>query len=498
MHKPIKILTDFNKEELKRFRKFLESELYTEKKLLNFYDYVIKHYPDFKDVKSIDEKYTSKVKKRAREKKDTSTIRNLYSDLLKALKLFYSLDLFIKDEVQMEYYLFKKLLDKKHYNLLNKLFLKSKKRKRNNKIFKTENYHSKYLNDWLFYESNFFENAPATKSNLEEKNNCMYQLHRNLFYYYFLNSLNAYSSTINNCYLMNKKIQSTDLGNFFDAFFPLERIELILKENYLNNSKIENEIFEMRLLHLKVLLKINLSEDIFRFYSLFKKNWKKLSVEDCASYSTITSKLPTDDSKFDKLRFEFYTLYFDNKMYQDINNRFMETRDFNYYLVMAIRAKNFKWAKWLLKKHIRAIIPENREKIFNLYYAKYYTEQKDYALAEKYFTEINYFSDAQMNLLCRVLQFVIYYEQKSFENCLSLLNAFESYLRKKEIPKEYSRVYRNFLRFTKPLLNFKLNYGKRNKMNLEILLENLQKGAEIPEKKWLLEKYQSELQFISN
>ena len=68
MHKPIKILTDFNKEELKRFRKFLESELYTEKKLLNFYDYVIKHYPDFKDVKSIDEKYTSKVKKRAREK----------------------------------------------------------------------------------------------------------------------------------------------------------------------------------------------------------------------------------------------------------------------------------------------------------------------------------------------------------------------------------------------------------------------------------------------
>ena len=148
---------------------------------------------------------------------------------------------------------------------------------------------------------------------------------------------------------------------------------------------------------------------------------------------------------------------------------------------VALQINMSDWAEKFIEEWTPRLERRYRERMFSFNRAKIAYHTKDFNAAIPLLQRANY-HDVLLNLGARTLLLKIYYELDEFDLLQSHLDAFSSYLRRKDGLGYHRTNYRNLIRYTNRLLN--LNFV--DKGALLAFKENVEGEEILTEKGWLL------------
>ncbi len=161
-------------------------------------------------------------------------------------------------------------------------------------------------------------------------------------------------------------------------------------------------------------------------------------------------------------------------------------------ITAGIRLKEYRWTEGFIFEYRNALLPENRNNVFNYGLSALYFEKNDYLKALGYLNTVE-FTDPSYHLRAKILQLKSYFELKEEEAMLSLIDAFQKYInRSKNIPEYQKKANHNFLKLTKQLYKLRIQRDTTHKLVFarkhQSILEELKKMEPVANKKWLREK----------
>ncbi|MGK0365483.1 MAG: hypothetical protein ACI85O_002549 [Saprospiraceae bacterium] len=148
---------------------------------------------------------------------------------------------------------------------------------------------------------------------------------------------------------------------------------------------------------------------------------------------------------------------------------------------VALQINMSDWAEKFIEEWTPRLERRYRERMFSFNRAKVAYHTKDFDAAIPLLQRANY-HDLLLNLGARTLLLKIYYELDEFDLLQSHLDAFSSYLRRKDGLGYHRTNYRNLIRYTNRLLS--LNFV--DKAAVQIFKENVEGEEILTEKEWLL------------
>ncbi len=161
-------------------------------------------------------------------------------------------------------------------------------------------------------------------------------------------------------------------------------------------------------------------------------------------------------------------------------------------ITAGIRLKEYAWTESFIYEYRNVLQPEERQNVFKYGLSALYFEKKDYLQALEYLNSVE-FTDASYHLRAKILQLKSYFELGEEEALLSLIEAFQQYIRRsRSIPDYQKRANHHFLKLTKQL--YKLSVQKKTTIRLvfekkhQSIAEMLEKMEPVANKKWLKEK----------
>lgn len=126
MHQLVQLLKKFDKEELSRFGKFLDSPYHNNStKVKRMFDELKKFHPDFDDVGFNKKKLLKEVSPGIAF--NESTFRNVISDLLSQVERFLTIEQAMKNEHERNIFLIRAMFEKENGKLLEKISKKELK-----------------------------------------------------------------------------------------------------------------------------------------------------------------------------------------------------------------------------------------------------------------------------------------------------------------------------------------------------------------------------------
>jgi len=150
---------------------------------------------------------------------------------------------------------------------------------------------------------------------------------------------------------------------------------------------------------------------------------------------------------------------------------------------VALQIDMSNWAEKFIEEWTPRLERRYRERMFSFNRAKIAYHTKDFESAIPLLQRANY-HDLLLNLGARTLLLKIYYELDEFDLLQSHLDAFSSYLRRKDGLGYHRTNYRNLIRYTNRLLS--LNF--LDKEAVQAFKENVNNEEILTEKGWLLQQ----------
>ena len=150
---------------------------------------------------------------------------------------------------------------------------------------------------------------------------------------------------------------------------------------------------------------------------------------------------------------------------------------------VALQINMSDWAENFIEEWTPRLERRYRERMFSFNRAKIAYHTKDFDAAIPLLQRANY-HDLLLNLGARTLLLKIYYELDEFDLLQSHLDAFSSYLRRKDGLGYHRTNYRNLIRYTNRLLS--LNFMDRSAVLA--FKENVKNEEILTEKTWLLQQ----------
>ena len=149
---------------------------------------------------------------------------------------------------------------------------------------------------------------------------------------------------------------------------------------------------------------------------------------------------------------------------------------------LGLGLNRFDWTKHFIE-HYSGLLPgKMREDALNFNLAELHYYQKDYEKALQFLNQVK-FSDLYYSLNVKEMLIKIYFEQGETQVLDSLLQSFETFLRRKtNIPKNTRMPYMNFIKMVSLLRKYKA-IGKSNMVRREV-----EKTKVLAAKTWLLKQ----------
>lgn len=167
-----------------------------------------------------------------------------------------------------------------------------------------------------------------------------------------------------------------------------------------------------------------------------------------------------------------------------IDNGFLSSRTFGNVVKLAIRTKTPEWVEQFITEKSQLLPPAAYENALNYNLAELYYVTKNYDAAQRNLLQVEY-SDLQYYLGGRILLAKIYYENDEEDPLLSLINAFNIFLkRNKEISNNIKQTCLNFCKVLYQLV-------RRNEKRLQTLGEEIQTLPLLAEREWLKRQYEA-------
>ncbi len=270
---------------------------------------------------------------------------------------------------------------------------------------------------------------------------------------------------------------------------PMMSAVLDWVKNHLSDThnKGDNTQIVMRLFYLTYTSLESKNILIFNeLYDLLQLNWHLLSESEgrllrILAINFCIRKSNTGAADVRRRLFELYRSGIDNKLL--FENGFLSKFTFKNVVATAILVKEFDWVKTFLDTHKQDIHPREREMMYQFGLASYYFSQKNYDKAMPLLSRFEA-NDAQMSLLTKSMLLRMYYECGEWNVLESLLDSFQTYIRRQKDVGYLSEQYSNLIKTVRKMMKTDLT----NPKNRQILRGDIEAQNKPILKDWLLER----------
>lgn len=432
--KLVNSISNFNKYEKNRFKKFLQSPYFNKSRdLIILFDEISKLL-DKNKYEALDKPYLWK-KMNGKQAYDDVRFRKYCSDLLKLVESFLAQEAFEKEPLSKVTYLMEGLTEKKFEKLQNSVINSAGKISEKSNIRSADFYFHQYKIEDSIYALNEYETRRSDRTNIEAISN-------NLDRFYIAEKLRLICAV-------------TTQQNFVNHEYQLDFIDEI--RNYLKGDKYKD--VPPIALYSQILLTLS-EQDVEAHYFKLKAYLDKYGllfpkkeardVLYMAAQNYCIRKINQGNQKFLN---ELFILY------QDLLEKEIILGDgelspwyFRNVVVIALRLGEFEWTEKFINRY-KGYLPETfRENAVTFNLAQVYFYQKKYDKVIHQLQNVEY-EDVTYNLNSKSMLLATYYETDEIEPLVSLMESFRTYLnRHKEIPQSRKVHYQNLIRYAKRLI----------------------------------------------
>lgn len=473
--KLIQLLRSLNKSEFREFKDYVNSPVFNKnKKIILFFDRLIKYYPAFDHKDLSIELFYNKIF--PGERFDYFKIKNLTSDLFALGKEFLSFKFYRDHSNSKDKYLLEQLRDRN----LDSIFEQTSnavKKKIEKCVVKDEIYIQKNLE--LTEEILFYRIPKDPDSRLD-----FFQMELDLFLKYsFIRLLRYYNI------MFHEK-------NQYNCKFNMSMFDEVM--SYLKDNPSDNPTIQIYY-NIILLSKENREEYFFELKRLKKKYLNELNPEDrytlfmhmsnfCAYNFNVLGNQDFMKEHFllSKESLENGTIHLGKLLYPDFLN----------HVKIAVRVNEFEWAEKYMKQHEQQLA-EEKQSTLNFCYGYINYKNGNLEKALEYFSKTG-FPVFILKIQVKILILQINFEMGYYEQAYSNIDAFRHYLhRENSMIEEYKSSYYDFLRLLNELIKLKAGAYKNDfEANSGLLKTNIEniKLNQFGMKLWLKEKAEELLQ----
>ncbi|MEO8666290.1 MAG: hypothetical protein ABI462_12425 [Ignavibacteria bacterium] len=463
----IKLLSSLSPAEFRKFGKFLDSTYFnTNSKLIEFYEILKEHYPDFDSLELSKENIYRKLYKE--DKVVMGTMYYLISEMESLLEKFISIErikpftldltlLEVLDELGIS-----SLYDKKYKVLKKEL----------NHLHDTNN-----LNNFLLAKINCThqvqkKNFRTNKDNYrKEWYEPMDQLIK-----FFLKSILTDLEMLSNF----KRTQNETLT------IPL-LTEII---NFIETNKAYLDDIEIRALYFEIKMLTSYEDKYYyELKKILKEDSNKLFPDQCIEIilslqQYCTQKLLIGENSKEE-EFELATLAIRFQLME--KNSHIPVDMFYKMFMLGMALEKYDWGKEFIGKHIKHLDEQFQNNAYHYCSARLHYQNKDYDRALKDLSKIKQYSFIHFKPAVKILQLMIFYDLRLISEAEDTANSFVQFLRNdKLITSGIQKAYKNFLRIYFKLIKTEFTNNKSKILDIKASIEN-QKELLIA-RKWFLKR----------
>lgn len=459
------ILESFDKYELNRLRKYLNSAYFNKNQTLT----------DLFELLAAD---IGSEKKSELEKENVWTLlslganfddvrfRKFYSDLLKLVEGFLCQQVYEADPVRQAADLIRAVGLRKIEKLYNST-MKTARRVSETQPFRHSEFHLKqYLIELNYYRMMEFETKRGARTNFEE-------IATNLDAFYLAEKLRISASVLTQQHFVSQE---------YKVQLIQEVLEHIRREDYQNTPAVA--------VYYQVYLTVS-EQDNFEHYFKLKELLGKYGLvfpQDEAItiyYSAINyciRQINHGNLQFNQELFDLYNDLIDRNILF-LNNE-LSPWDFRNIVLVGLRIGQYQWVEDFIYNFNYKIPDLYRENAVTFNLAQLFFYQKKYDKVIEKLRDVEY-EDVSYNLNSKTMLLTTYYETEEFEPLYSLFDSFRTYInRQNNIPKDRKENYKNLIKFTKKLTRIMPG----DEAAIQRLKEEIAETRNVASLKWLQEK----------
>lgn len=477
----IDIIKTFSKEELKQFRDFLRSPFHnTNKNVIKVYELIKKCPPGFDTPVLEKEKLFHKIY--PGKKYNDTVMRILSSDLLSLAEEFLSYMRYLNNPFTQKKYLMEELQERKLEALFNK------------HIKEAEGFFSKEGSINETYFLNLYEIEEAKVNFLisgdrqDESGTHLVKKGEYLVDFFLMSILNVTQQLMEHEEALNEKYDFKLAGEFLKNV-NLEKVMAYMKANnyeryhvmeiYYYMNKCSGQAAEGKYYQL---LKDSIGKNLGQFHKEEQFNLFLILESCCISFMRHGGGRNYNDLM------EVYEMILERNVFSDDKRHFMQANLFRNIFYTSVVLKKYEWAEKFVNDYYGCLLPRQRADMFNYTKAVLNFERKQFAAALEQISKVNY-NFFVFKYEAKTLMLKLFYELKSFEQALSLIDSFSHFLSNNKIVSEiYKRQFMNFLKHCRTLIKKSQNMESLNRMDNAELKKQISGAKDIINKNWLLEK----------
>lgn len=472
--KLITFLRTLDKEEMRRFGKFLEGT--AERKALDriaFFEYLQKCHPEFPEKKIKRELVAQKLF--PENNKRLKKVENLMHKIVSILDDFLAYEELKRQQSQRDFLLLEVYKRRKLDNFFFKKIKKIEEEWEHKQPEGIEHLHNEYLiKKMQFTHPNYSQTgkSPITYKGLIQQ----------LDEYYFAKKLFWTS-----CMKITEDFVNVSGTGLTDRQYFIQKIlDISMTDKSLQNNRIQ---------FLAELLNTLVNED-FQNYSqleeVFISNVKSFDeperndLIDILNHFSIRNRNTTGQQEMLYYAFELNRKAVENKWI--FKDEHISVFRFINIVNIACIVRELEWATYFVDNFGTSLGKDDRNDIVAVSHATVDFKKGEYEktlerLVHVKFRNVLYKTDA------RAIQLKCYYELEYGDLFHSLVSSFSSFLqnqRKKNLAKDFARQFLNFIKFAYKLEEKRYEF----KPNVELILEDIESCDNVIYKRWLIEKAQ--------
>ena len=485
----IEILKSFDKEELKKFERFVRSDYFnTNESITKLFKSIKKFYPQFDSPSLTQEKLFKRIY--GTRKFDDKTFRYLITEVLELAEKFIAVSAYEKRPIDEKKILIEELLTKKLFGQANRHLKILGREFEHEPVFSLDNISNKRELAILWHQLSISldKQEPLADKRIE--------LTEYLIFYAVTELANMFSVLVGIKRIYNIDFDDRIVESFIknldykSMLKNLDSIESSLKDS--KSKQITVNAFKAYLCFMITFLELKDEKYFYRMKGIIKDNSNLFSKEDLYNlYGMLGScchlkREAIDDIKYLKEYFEIEKDALAKGLLTHYEEQFMQAGGFITLFHTAISLNELDWAEKFVGQYIEKISPELRDDIYNYSNAQFYFGKGEFEKSLELINKVK-FKYVQFKLYVRDLMLKIYYELNYFEEAFSLIDSYGHFLTSnKRVSPRMRNQNQHFLSFTKDLLKIKTDSDI--KTNPTDIKNEIMKCSVVAYKPWLLEK----------
>jgi hypothetical protein len=228
--------------------------------------------------------------------------------------------------------------------------------------------------------------------------------------------------------------------------------------------------------------KESVTKNLYLFHTEEKFNLL-LALESCC-----VSRLNMERIKIYEDLMEVYELMLESNVLSESTNGYIQANLFRNIFYTAVVLKKYEWAESFVNDYYDLLLPEQKNDMYNYTKALLNFEKKNFETALEFIGKVNH-GFFVFKFEARILTMKLYYELRSFEPALSLIDSFSHFLSKNKIVSDsFKEPCMNFNKYLKLLIKISSETKPAGKKDLEFLKNEIQNVKHFFSRRWILEK----------